>query len=275
LTALEFEKLFESIAPKSYAEDWDNVGLLLGRTTKEIKNILCVLDITSDIIIEAIQKDIDLIVCHHPFVFDYLSLVDDNVLGSQLLQIAKNDICVFAAHTNLDNVSGGINDYIVDILGLKDVVPLYDRIAVDRDAKQSIDNLNFGMGRFGVLKKPMAALEYRDFVGKVLGDSFVSLIGKDVNTTLKNIVVINGSGASRDIIDRARQVGATAFVTAEVKHHLAIYAMQQGLIVIEPHHFNMEYVYIDRLVQLLQQLCLKNKFDIKISKSSVECDLRR
>lgn len=109
----------EMVAPEKLAEDWDNVGLQLGGRKQVINRILLTLDITTDVVNEAVSKNVDLIISHHPFIFSGLkTLSTDNVKGQMIERLIKNDIAVYVAHTNMDKGVTGLNDYLAKLMDL-------------------------------------------------------------------------------------------------------------------------------------------------------------
>ena len=116
------------------AMDWDNSGFLLGRSDKEVRNVLVVLDITNEVLEYAETKDIDLIVSHHPIIFSALKRVtDETLLGNYILNILKNDISVIAMHTNFDIAIGGMADIAEQKLSLSNTKPL--EVTATQDGK--------------------------------------------------------------------------------------------------------------------------------------------
>ncbi|MGI6712367.1 MAG: Nif3-like dinuclear metal center hexameric protein [Bacillota bacterium] len=112
--------IMETIAPRHLAEDWDNIGLQIGHPGEKAENILITLDINEAVVNEAISQGIDLIISHHPLIFEPLkTLRFDTPLGKICAELISNNIAVYAAHTNLDRASGGINDVLAHILGLQ------------------------------------------------------------------------------------------------------------------------------------------------------------
>lgn len=115
----------EEIAPARLREDWDNVGLLVGRPDSSVERILLTLDVTSAVIEEAIETKTDLILAHHPFPYKLGKTIrTDQMEGAMLAALLKNDIAVYAAHTNLDSAMGGVNDALAEALGLQGIVPV-------------------------------------------------------------------------------------------------------------------------------------------------------
>lgn len=115
----EVTAYLESIAPFSLQEDYDNSGILIGEPVKEIKGILCCLDVTEEIIEEAIDSNCNLVIAHHPFIFSGIKQIREvNWVHRVLLKAIKNDIAIMAVHTNLDNVIHGVNGKIGNLLNL-------------------------------------------------------------------------------------------------------------------------------------------------------------
>jgi len=109
----------ERVAPQAYQEPYDNAQLITGNKADEVKGILCTLDVTEPVIDEAIQLGCNLIIAHHPIVFKGLkSLTGKNYVERTVIKALKNDIAIYAIHTNLDHISNGVNKKICEKLGL-------------------------------------------------------------------------------------------------------------------------------------------------------------
>ena len=105
--------------PENICESWDNVGLLLGNKDKDVKKVLIALEVNSKAIDKAIQERVDVIISHHPLIFKSLKkITKDDMIGSRIIRLLKNDIAVYAMHTNLDSATGGLNDYVFELLGI-------------------------------------------------------------------------------------------------------------------------------------------------------------
>ena len=112
-------KLMNEIAPEHLAENWDNVGLLVGNEDSEVDRVMVALEVTEAVLEEAISENIDLIICHHPLLFKPLKkITDKDPIGKMVRKLIKNDINLYVAHTNLDIAEGGTNDYIAELLDL-------------------------------------------------------------------------------------------------------------------------------------------------------------
>jgi dinuclear metal center YbgI/SA1388 family protein len=116
----QITQYIESFAPLAFQESYDNAGLIIGQPDNEISGILITLDVTEDILNEAISKNLNLIVCHHPIVFSGIKKFDGkDYIGRCVAKAIKNDIAIYAAHTNLDSVFGGVNSKIAEKLNLQ------------------------------------------------------------------------------------------------------------------------------------------------------------
>jgi dinuclear metal center YbgI/SA1388 family protein len=122
IKAAEVIQLMGKIAPVDLAEDWDNVGLQVGDTNQEVKNILIALDFNKAVLEEAIAKDCQMIITHHPFIFNGIKSINtQNQSGSLIFDLIKNDIALFSAHTNLDIAENGLNDYLINKLDVNNI----------------------------------------------------------------------------------------------------------------------------------------------------------
>ncbi|MGJ7912161.1 Nif3-like dinuclear metal center hexameric protein [Neobacillus sp. LXY-1] len=126
----EIIQLFERFSPKELAMEGDKIGLQIGRLNKKIDRVMITLDVLENVIDEAIEKNVQLIIAHHPPIFRPLkNIVTDTTQGRMIEKLLKHDIAVYAAHTNLDVAKGGVNDWLAEALGLKDtevLVPTFD-----------------------------------------------------------------------------------------------------------------------------------------------------
>ena len=140
-------QVLAQIAPLRLAEDWDNVGLLVGDRSKSVAKIMTCLTVSPNVVDEAVQENVDLIVTHHPIPFKSLSRITcDTIPGSMLLRLITANVAIYSAHTAFDSASNGINQMWADQLGLQAVEPLVSLDATPSD----------GAGRCGRLATPIA-----------------------------------------------------------------------------------------------------------------------
>ncbi len=122
---IDIIQAIEAVAPLSLQESYDNAGLLTGNRAMEITAAVVCIDVTEDVIDEALDKNANLVISHHPLIFKGLkSLTGKDYVERTIIKAIKNDIAIYAAHTNLDNAVGGVNFKMAEMLGLKDVAIL-------------------------------------------------------------------------------------------------------------------------------------------------------
>ncbi|QCJ43494.1 Nif3-like dinuclear metal center hexameric protein [Bacillus sp. S3] len=128
----EIIQLFEQFSPKGLAMEGDRIGLQIGRLNKKVERVMIALDVLEDVIEEAIEKNVQLIISHHPMIYRPLkNVLTDTVQGKMIEKLLKHDIAVYAAHTNLDVAKGGVNDLLADALRIEEaevLVPTYDTV---------------------------------------------------------------------------------------------------------------------------------------------------
>ena len=215
----------------SSALPYDNVGLLVGDGREKVTGVLVCLDLTDEAITEAVKKGANLIVTHHPVIFDPLKTVTEQSLVYRLI---RNGISVISAHTNLDQADGGVNDALAETLGLTNI----EKIA---------DGEGF-MYRIGELDEPVSSEELAKLVGEKLNLP-VKYVGSAA--FIKRVAVCGGSGGS--MLADVLGAGVDAFVTADVKHNVFMDAHAAGITLIDAGHFNTEDVITDLLCDALKE----------------------
>ena len=215
----------------SSALEFDNVGLLVGDGRETVRGVLVCLDCTDEAITEAVNMGANLIITHHPVIFDPLKSVTEQSLVYRLI---RNGISVISAHTNLDQADGGVNDALAEALGLEEI----EKVA---------DSEGF-LYRIGELSEPVTSDELAKTVSEKLGLP-VKYTGD--SAFIKRVAVCGGSGGS--MLADVTAAGVDAFVTADVKHNVFLDAHAVGLTLIDAGHFNTEDVIVEKLCGLLKQ----------------------
>ncbi len=209
----------------SSALPYDNVGLLVGDGREKVTGVLVTLDCTDEAITEAVKQGANLIVTHHPVIFDPLKNVTEQSL---IYRLIKNGISVISAHTNLDAADGGVNDTLAKKIGLSNIEKIFD-------------SEDFAY-RIGELDEALSADELARLVGERLGVR-VKYVGD--NTFIKRVAVCSGSGGS--MLTEVAGEGVDAFVTADVKHNVFMDAHMLGLTLIDAGHFETEDIIVEVL----------------------------
>ncbi len=231
--------LLEEMAPPGLAEDWDNVGLMVGSPADPISGIMVSLDATGDSVQAARQTGFNLLITHHPLLFKPLSTVDTSKpTGAVVCQAVRNEVAILAAHTNLDSARGGVNDVLAGLLGLRETRPLIP----------SSDGEGAGMGRLGELEHPRSLAEMVQEIKESLAVDSVRVVGSE-DRQIRKVAVCGGSGG--DLTGIAKTSGADLLITGEAAHHQAREAEFLGLALVEAGHYATEAPVVPVLAERL------------------------
>lgn len=241
----EVSAFLAEIARLELAEDWDNVGLLVGDPRADVQRIMTCLTVTPASAQEAIDAGANLIVTHHPLPFHPLQrLTTETVAGRLLLDLIAAGVAIYSAHTAFDSAAEGVNQRLAEGLGLCDIRPL--REAAMSDAHAPL----VGSGRCGTLE-PAVTLE--DLAGRV--KQFLAVDGLHVTgSTLQSIhKVAIACGAGGEFLALAHEQGCDAFVTGEARFHACLEAESLGIGLLLPGHFASERFAVVGLAEALAQ----------------------
>jgi dinuclear metal center YbgI/SA1388 family protein len=245
----------ERLAPTSLAEDWDNVGLLVGRSNQPVRRVLVALELRDEVLGEAREHGCDAVVTHHPPIFPALSaLTDDGTAAELVLRAAESRVAVLAAHTNLDSASGGLNDLMAEVLGIGPAEPLRPDPA----------DPAVGLGRIGPVRPTnLAGLVQRVTAG--FGNGLVTYAG-DPWARLERVACCTGSGGS--MIDDARAAGADALVTSDLKYHDADRA--EGLPLVCLPHARAERTVLKRWTKTLERTLAPEGVEVRFAEADTD-----
>lgn len=221
--------------------DFDNAGFLIGRSDSPVTKVLLSLDITPGVALEASNVGAQLIVSHHPVIFNPIkSVTDQDPVGQTLLILAENRIAAICVHTNLDKAPGGVNDVLARTLGLDDIGYL--------ETVESLPSGDYGIGRFGTLAEEMPLAQFCKSVKQRLSSNGIryASCGKPV----KKVAV--GGGACHDYIKNALLCGCDTFVTSDLKYNDFLDACDIGINLVDAGHFPTENVIMPILGATLQ-----------------------
>lgn len=246
----------EQWAPPILQESYDNSGLLVGNKQAEVTNVLVSLDCTEAVVEEAIAKNCNLIVSHHPIVFSGLKrFTGADYVQRTIIKAIQNNIALYAIHTNLDNTLEGVNGEIAKRLGLKNVKPLvplngdlrgllsshpYEEVAHNWQILQN--NLQqFGSGAIGELDSPIDLMDCLDKLKKEFNNQCVKYTSTN-KKMIQKIAVCGGSG--QFLLRAAKNHGADVFITSDVKYH-EFFDAENQLSFIDIGHFESEQFTIE------------------------------
>lgn len=232
-TVKEIADYLGQIAPPELKLDFDNVGLLVGRPGAAVSSVLVALDITDEVIAEAVSQGAELIAAHHPLFFEGpKSIVDTDLTGRKIISLLSNGISAICMHTNLDAAEGGVNDVLAEKLGAKVIGVLNetDRIGRVAELPAILDFPTF-------LKNICASLQSR------------GLRYHDAGRPVQRIGVCGGAGG-QDVF-AAFEKGCDTYVTADIKYHQFLLAKELGLNLVDADHFCTENVIVPVLAERL------------------------
>ncbi len=244
------EELLSKIEKKYPLElqySWDNSGLNIGDRSKEIKKILLTLEVTEKTVDEAVEKNIDLIISHHPFLFSKINQINkDQQKGKLIYKLIENSIAVYSMHTSYDLAFDGLNDYFFEILD----VDVEGILEVESSLPSYQDGKGYGLGRIGSLKDEMEIGDFIIFLKEKLQIEHIRYIG-DMNQKVKKIAVVTGSGA--EFFERAKELGMDLLITGDMKYHQAVNAIEMGMPVIDCGHYGSEWIFADSIRVFLEE----------------------
>jgi dinuclear metal center YbgI/SA1388 family protein len=245
-------EILEQLAPVKCACDWDNVGLLVGRSKKEIKKVFIALDGDERAIEEAVQFGADLLLTHHPLIFKPVSrITDSDFIGERLMKLMKHDICCYAMHTNFDSAPGCMADAAAGMLGLERTQVLEQEGIIPFETPEGIKELPYGIGKTGYLEHPMTVRELAGLVKERFQLPFVTIYGEqDIKEPVTFVGISPGAGSS--MIKPALKAGVEVLITGDIGHHSGTDAAANHMAVIDAGHYGLEYLFLKFMEDFLK-----------------------
>ena len=229
----DLAQLLEALAPLSLAEDYDNVGLLVGEPETEVSAVLCTLDITIPVLEEALKKNANFVLSHHPIWFrPRKTLLGDDFASEVILFALRNQISLYACHTNLDNVGNGVNQFIAEILDLKELDFLLPR----KMEKSESQVCSAGSGMIGNLGSPLLISEFLEKVQKKFNCQCIRYT-KTKKKEITRVAVCGGAGAF--LIEEALEKEADAFVSSDITYH-RFFEVREKMLCLDIGHYESE-----------------------------------
>lgn len=219
----DFYGYLNSIAPFETQEDWDNSGMLVGDMNAEVKTAAVVLDITHEEIKKAKAIGADLIISHHPVIFNPIKSVTKGSVPYELVASSINALC---CHTPLDIADGGTNDSLAELLGI------------------NVTRADDPILRLGTVEPTTA----QELAGKIANTLNTKVRYADAGKTIKKIAICTGAGCS--LIEAAGEIDA--FITGDASHHNFLDCVQAGITLIAAGHYETEIIVVPVLVKKLQ-----------------------
>ena len=240
-------EFLDSFAPVGTKMEFDNVGFLVGFGKSPAHKILVSLDITNDVISEALDIGANLIVSHHPLFFSLKSVSDTDPVGEKIVRLLSGGVSAICMHTNLDAARGGVNDALAAAVGLVGADGSISAELLSEDGCLPTGEA-FSYGRYGYLRSPCNMPEYLTMLKKALNTN--GLRYYDAGRDVYKVAVVGGSGG--DMFDHVVRNGCDTFVSADIKYHVFLQAKELGINLIDGDHFCTENVVTGVLVSKLR-----------------------
>ncbi|MCH5208957.1 MAG: Nif3-like dinuclear metal center hexameric protein [Oscillospiraceae bacterium] len=236
----EILRFLDENAPFKTAEDFDNVGLLVGSEDRDVSRVLCCLDITRGVIEEAAEKNIELIISHHPVIFRAIKCISDN---SPIKQLIEKNIAAIAMHTNLDIAEGGVNDTLVGALGFERLCTL--------EITQSDGR---GFGAVCDIPDALTVKELAKLCQEKLGTGCVRFSNNfEGERRIKRAAVCCGAGIDEKVVRLAAENGCEAIITGDIKHNFWVEADYLGIALIDAGHYQTENAAKSILAEMISE----------------------
>ncbi|CAI8415520.1 MAG: GTP cyclohydrolase 1 type 2 [Flavobacterium sp. SCGC AAA160-P02] len=252
MTIKEVTNYLEEIAPLEQAEDFDNVGLLIGDYNSEVSGILVTLDTLEETVEKAISENCNLIVSFHPIIFSGLKKINGNSYVERVvLKAIQNNIAIYATHTALDNSKVGVSAKMCEVLGLTN-----QRILIPKEDQ------NVGMGMIGELNEPMSEDDFLKRT-KVIFNSECIRFSKKTGKLIHKVAVLGGSGSFA--ISNAISEKADVYISADFKYH-DFFKAEEKIMLIDVGHYESEQFTKNLLAEYLTKKF--TSFAVILSKKS-------
>lgn len=231
----EVTDCLEAFAPLNLQENYDNSGLIVGNPDQEVNGCIIALDCIEEVVQEAIDKNINLIIAHHPIVFSGLKqFTGKNYVERTIMKAIKHDVAIYAIHTNLDNVFEGVNKKIGELLGVN------NRTILSPKTKE--DSL-IGAGMIGDLDNEMDENAFLSHVKNAFNAGVVRYTALK-NKPVKRVAWCGGSGSF--LLKEAKRQKADVFVTSDFKYH-QFFDAENEVVIVDIGHFEGEQ-YTNELI---------------------------
>ena len=251
-------QFLQNFAPLELAEDWDNVGLLVGDRCAQVNQIMTCLTMTPASVAEAVRDHADLVVVHHPLPFRPLSqLTSDTNTGRMLLDLIAANVAVYSPHTAFDSAAAGINQYLAQGLELQQMAPLVPT--------EQVADADVGAGRCGMCLPATTLGAVVERVKSFLKLPAVRVVGDD-DRPVRRVAVACGSGGA--LLEAAARQDCDCFVTGETSFHTCLEAEAQKISLVLTGHFASERFAVEMLAVELESIFSP----VQVWASRDECD---
>lgn len=227
-TVKDIYSFLDSIAPFSTSAPWDNTGLLVGDENKNVKKVMISLDVTDDVIDQATKEKVDLVITHHPVIFDPVKSVTSDTL---LYKAVSSGLSFISSHTCLDIAKDGVNDCLANAVGIKNIESIEEDVFL----------------KLGEIEEKSED----EFVAILKDKLSCNVLYNSTGNKIKKVAFCSGSGG--DLWELAKEIEADALLTGEAKYHEFLDASFNNISIFACGHFETEVVVIDMLREKLEK----------------------
>ena len=245
-TVKDIYSFLDSIAPFSTSAPWDNPGLLVGDENKNVKKVMISLDVTDDVIDQATKEKVDLVITHHPVVFDPVKSVTSDTL---LYKAVSSGLSFISSHTCLDIAKDGVNDCLANAVGIKNIESIEEDVFL----------------KLGEIEEKSED----EFVAILKDKLSCNVLYNSTGNKIKKVAFCSGSGG--DLWELAKKIEADALLTGEAKYHEFLDASFNNISIFACGHFETEVVVIDMLREKLEKEFKTIKFLKANQKNIITC----
>lgn len=245
-TVKDIYSFLDSLAPFSASASWDNTGLSVGDLSKEVKKVMLSLDVTGDVIDEAIKNNVDLVITHHPLIFEGVKSVTSDTL---LYKAVSSGVSFISSHTCLDIAKEGVNDCLANAVGIKNITSIEEEPFL----------------KIGETEEKTE----EEFVSLLKEKLNCNILYNSTGNNIKKVAFCSGSGG--DLWGLSKELSADALLTGEAKYHEFLDASFNDITIFACGHFETEILVIDTLKEKLQKEFKNIEFLKANQKNVVKC----
>lgn len=261
----EITNAIEKYAPLQLQESYDNSGIQVGDVEQDVKGVLLCIDITEAVINEAIVKNDNLIISHHPLLFHGMKkITPDDYIGRCVIKAIEHHIVLYASHTNMDKTFHGVSFQTAEKLGIE----TESTITEDGKIQNGEEEYSYGLGIIGHLKKSEDALSYLQRIKKILNIGCIKHTDIPNGREVQRIAICGGSGA--EFIKSVNNERVDLYLTSDIKYHDYFFNSDHGMIIADIGHYESEQFTKEIFYNIISGLLSKNNVKFAVDYSDIQ-----
>jgi dinuclear metal center YbgI/SA1388 family protein len=262
MTAQWIIDVMEEWAPLNWAMESDNVGLMVGDRSRSVSRVLTALDLSEEVLREAVKGRFDFIITHHPLFTRHIqpinSITADTTLGKKLMTLIGNGIGLYSAHTNLDVAEGGVNDILFNMLAL-----------TNKEGLLLLNENNPPIGLIGYLQEAVSLQDLAKFVGAVLKYGNVRYVGRS-ELPITKVGLCGGNGTNPLFLKAALAKGCDVYITGDLTYHMSMDMQESGMALIDGTHYATEIPIAEAIAERIRRAAASKGYHIVVEKAEAD-----